>query len=326
MDTLHDRLAELADDAPTGGAPAAELWARGKRTHRLRVAALAASVIVCAIGAGLGVRIADRHGTGADLAPAGTDGITLPIKYPVGEALPDLGDTPGPLAAIWLAARASGGAPEAVGLVAGTGKFGTLPIELSSDYQAPDSYLALSPDGRRIAYAPSTGGLVVRDLVGGDVSTPKFRFDIRAGYTWVDATHLFGHVAGGTDVDGWVWTPGTRPTRIDLRTYPGSPYLGPYAGQDPWFLTAPQDGDPRSCSSLKDMGGVRKPVLCDVVGVIGAKIVLTHDGSGAVVATDVQGVANPALRHVVATAGAPQLVTFATALIAEALDAAGGAS
>ena len=28
MDTLHDRLAELAEDAPTGGAPAAELWAR----------------------------------------------------------------------------------------------------------------------------------------------------------------------------------------------------------------------------------------------------------------------------------------------------------
>ena len=27
----NDRLAELADDAPTGGAPAAELWARGKR-------------------------------------------------------------------------------------------------------------------------------------------------------------------------------------------------------------------------------------------------------------------------------------------------------
>ena len=66
MDTLHDRLADLAEDAPTGGAPAAELWARGKRAHRLRVAGLAAALLVVgAVGTGIGVRLAD----GDDSAP-----------------------------------------------------------------------------------------------------------------------------------------------------------------------------------------------------------------------------------------------------------------
>ena len=46
MDTVHHRLAELADDAPTGGAPPEELWARGKRGRRLQVAGLAASLAV----------------------------------------------------------------------------------------------------------------------------------------------------------------------------------------------------------------------------------------------------------------------------------------
>ena len=134
MDTLHDRLAELADDAPTGGVPAAELWARGKRAHRRRAAALAATLLVVgAVGTGIGVRLADGDGNRSDLAPAGTVGIGLPIEYPVGEELPDLGNTPGPLAAIWMVPRVGGGAPEAVGLVAETGTFGTLPINLPHD-------------------------------------------------------------------------------------------------------------------------------------------------------------------------------------------------
>jgi hypothetical protein len=62
------------------------------------------------------------------------------------------------------------------------------------------------------------------------------------------------------------------------------------------------------------------------VGVIGPEVALTPDGDGAVVALDARGVEDPALRQVVATAGAPLRVTFATDLIAEALDLAGGAS
>ncbi len=130
MDTLQERLAELADDAPTGGAPPAELWARGKRAHRLRAAALAATlVVVGAVGTGIGVLLADVGNDRSGPAPAGTDGIVLPIEYPVGEDLPDLGDAPGPLAAIWVSPGAGDGAPEVVGLVAETGMFGTLPFE-----------------------------------------------------------------------------------------------------------------------------------------------------------------------------------------------------
>jgi hypothetical protein len=70
MDTLHDRLAELADDAPTGGAPAAELWARGKRAHRLRAAALAAAVaVVGTVGTGIGARLADGDGNRSGRPP-----------------------------------------------------------------------------------------------------------------------------------------------------------------------------------------------------------------------------------------------------------------
>lgn len=348
MDTLHHRLRELADEAPTGGPTAAELWARGQRAHRLRVAALAATVLVVgAVGTGIGVRLTDGSGKGFDAPPAKTVGIVLPIEYPVREELPSLGDSPGPLAAIWLAPRLGGGAPEAVGLVAETGMFGSLPIDLpDDDPQAPQNVVALSPDGRRIAYPAANGGLIVHHLVSGrNVSLAFEGFGTRAGYTWVDATHLVGHVAGGSDVDGWVWEPGTAPTLVDLRTYPGSPWLGSAAGRDPWFVDR---GASHSCQpAFRDEDGpFYELVLCDVVGVVGSEIVLTHDGNGRVVALDKHGanvpfedpapLEGPALRDVVDSASAPQArggqgtapwrVTFATDLIGEALDAGGGTS
>ena len=343
MDTLRDRLADLAEDAPTGGAPAAELWARGKRAHRVRVAGVAAALLlVGAVGTGLGVRQADNDGSGPE--PAGNVHVTLPIAYPVGEELPALGEAPGPLAAIWLVPGVGGGAPEAVGLVAETGTFGTLPIDVSSSYiENPDAYFALSPDGRRIAYDTPAKDLVVRDLVSGESYSPAFdSFRPRPAddgpYTWVDATHLVGHVAPeadptsihqGGEGDGWVWQPGTEPKLVNLMTYPGTPYLGPNAGvyEHPWFLTLLPKGNPQTCLSVRDLGaGETMPVLCDVVGVIGPKVALTHDGDEAVVALDARGVEDPALRDVVATPGGPLRVTFATNLIEEALDAEGGAS
>ena len=124
-----------------------------------------------------------------------------------------------------------------------------------------------------------------------------------------------------------MWQPGTAPKVVSILTYVGTPYLGPYAGRQPWFRTLTEEDDPRECLSLRDLGGGKTiPVLCDVVGVIGSKIALTHDGDGAVVALDARGVEDRALRHVVATAGGPLRVTFATDLISEALDADGGAS
>ena len=134
MDTLHERLAELADEAPTGGAPPAELWVRGKRAQRLRAAAVAVTVLaVGAVGTGIGVRLADGDRDGSVPEPAGTVDVSLPIEYPAGQVLPDLGDTPGPLAAIWVTPPAGDGAAEVVGLVAETGTFGTLPIDALVD-------------------------------------------------------------------------------------------------------------------------------------------------------------------------------------------------
>jgi hypothetical protein len=353
MDTLRDRLAELADDAPTGGAPAAELWVRGKRAHRLRAAALAATLLVVGVvGTGIGVRLADGDRSGP--APAETvDTIGLPIEYPVGADLPDLGDTPGALAAIWMVPRVGGGAPEAVGLVAETGTFGTLPIDLRpDDPEVPeDVEVALSADGRRLAYPSPTSdvSVIVHDLVSGESYSPAI--ESRRGYTWVDATHLLGHVAGGSDGDGWVWEPGTAAKLVDW-------YAVTYGDTD---LSVPGNGSgPRQCSGSgaspivqndrirqqygEGTGRFDVPVLCDVLGITPSGILLGHwnsdrlpgdwndpdDGNGTVVALDINGAdppfENPALRRVVATAGAPDRVSFATDLIGAALDADGGAS
>jgi hypothetical protein len=330
MDTLHDRLAELADDAPTGGVPAAELWGRGKRAHRLRAAAVTATLVVLGtVGTGIGVRLADGDGNRSSVASPGAGGIALPIKYPAGGELPGLGDKPGPLAAIWLAPRVGGGPPEVVGLVAETGTFGTLRINVSYNHEeAPDAGLvALSTDGRRIAYEPLMGGLIVRDLVSGETYSPEFAFEIRGGYTWVDGTHLVGHVAAGSDVDGWVWDvlePGTAPKLVDLRTYPGSPWLGPHRGRAPWFHVQ-EDGDRRCSSPTVHESGW--PMLCDVLGVIDPGIVLTHwdDEVVALDRADSPFQDSPR-RRVVAAAGAPELVTFASDLIGAALDGDGGGS
>ena len=214
--------------------------------------------------------------TAPALQPAGTVGISLPIEYPVGEELPDLGDTPGPLAAIWMVPRGGGGAPEAVGLVAETGTFGTLPINLSHDDPGGPGYMvvALSPDGRRIAYTPSPRELIVRDLVSGEKYSPPSEFKTRDGFTWVDATHLVGHVWGrwrrrrmgvGAGHGAQTGRPILRrvPTRAD-------------GGTDPWFLTVdPEDDGTAADACPSDRGGEEPwPVLCDVVGVLSSEVAL----------------------------------------------------
>ncbi len=333
MDALRDRLAELADDAPMGGAPAAELWARGKRAHRVRVAGVAAALLVVGVvGTGIGVGLADGGDKRFDLGPVGTVGISLPIEYPVGEELPDLGDTPGPLAAIWVD-RVDGGAPEVVGLVAETGAFGTLPIDVvSNQYAAADPGVALSPDGRMIAYSSPTPSesapawasdeLIVRDLVSGEDYSPlSQKFGIRGvANHWIDATHLVGHAVtrsgGWADSEGWVWEPGQAPKLVDLMAYPGQPYLGygwPYGGKNlnilpetPRSCSTPQLVEAETLDDLPDQS-FEVPVLCDVLGVVGSEILLGHwesddpnDGHGTVVALDIHGAdlpyVDPALR------------------------------
>lgn len=333
MDTLHDRLAELADDAPTGGAPPAELWARGKRAHLSRASAIAATVLVVGcVGIGMGVRLADGDGKGSDPEPAGTVRIQLPIEYPVGEELPDLGEAPGPLAAVWLVPHPGGGAPDTVGLVAETGMFGRLPIDLPfylDDPQNPDPYpetdLALSPDGRRIAYPASDGGVardpaevIVRDLVSGEEDLNAIEETGLGVGAWIDATHHVGYysTSGTRDSNAWVWEPGAAPKLVDryayIEAYP-RPYLGsdlPYKETDDDLQVFINGGGPHSCSppSLRreDTGQVEVPALCDVL-YIGPEFVLGHwnsdrlpgdwdhadDDNGTVVALDIRDITIP---------------------------------
>jgi hypothetical protein len=198
--------------------------------------------------------------------------------------------------------------------------------------------VALSPDGRWLAYSPALGNLIVHDLVSGESHFPlSGEFDTRTGYTWIDATHLVGHVAGGSDGDAWVWEPGAAPELVDYYAFAEAHLWVSFEGSGP----QPWPGE-NGCSSpilLDGESEVEVPVLCDVVGIIDSEKVLGHwnsdrvpgdwndpkDGNGTVVALDIQGAdssfEDPALRRVVATAEAPQRVTFAADLIGEALDA-----
>ena len=90
MDTLHDRLAELADEAPSGGEPAAELWARGKRAHRLRTAALAAAVLVVGV---VGTPLV--YASPMAMAMAMAMAVTLPWSSPSSSSSPGRPARPG---------------------------------------------------------------------------------------------------------------------------------------------------------------------------------------------------------------------------------------
>lgn len=382
MNDLESRI-RAAFHGREGDAPAFDLSDARQIAGRTRrrqilnaaVAGIGALAVLVALTAELGGLVrADR--IPADQpppAPAGTVGIALPIEYPVGEELPDLGDAPGPLAAVWLVPRGAGAAPEAVGLVAETGMFGTLPIDVfhdnasrrsntqgwaPGDPEPPDEVrVALSADGRRLAYVSPAGELVVHDLVSSESSSPlsESDFETRLGFTWVDVTHLFGLVADGSDADGWVWEPGTAPKLVDTYAFAEGFDLWVFSGQGSGPLPWPDD---ESCTSpiLLDGTGeygkytpgwgyrLEVPVLCDVLGIIGSEMLLGHwnsdrlpgdwndpnDGNGTVVALDIRGAdmafEDPSLRRVVASAGAPLRVTLAADLIGEALDADGGAS
>jgi hypothetical protein len=358
MDVLRERLEELADHAPTGGVPGAELWARGKRVQRLRAGGLAVVLLLVGAGAGVGVRLAE--GSSKRLTPASIAGITLPIQYPTGQPLPDLGRSPGRLAAVWLAPHEPytladddpGRAPEVVGLVAETGTFGTLPIDLSpSVYEGPDAHFSLSPDGSRIAYVVDAGGpgkadegrgweLVVLDLVSGDERPIAFDFGVRAGAVWIDATRLVGRVFPGTDADGWLWEPGSKPRRVNPY-----PYLEGTWAESPYFVHGGDDAPAGSCASPTISGSEgrkSRSVLCDVRDVIRSEMLIGHwssddpseAGTGlerAVIALDIRDEADfpfddPALRRVVVRPGAPYPVSFATELLREVLDVDGRAS
>ena len=173
MTTLHDRLAELAEESPPSG-PAPDLWDRGvRRHHKRRIAALAAVVAAVALigGTGAAVRLqSDPRPTPPVDVPFGE--LHLPRHVyppsPWAEGTDELGP-PGPLAAVGIAERnqrqgltgkTTVGALYGVSAVDGSVRF--------LDLQGPRAgapifglWYTVSPDGTKVGYVRGRGDSIV---------------------------------------------------------------------------------------------------------------------------------------------------------------------
>lgn len=240
MTTLHDRLADLADDAPPGG-PAPDLWDRGRRIARQR--RVGTAVIVCAVVLGL-VAIGTLDWRRSAPEPAPTNGsVGLPDR--VFDPSPWLPTTsrPGQLVAIDGAERGSwtGMDLTLVGISATTGEYAFLDLP---DADGGTGRAELAPDGRHIAYwltGETTGtpnsdsgpitGVAVYDTETGEVTrhwistahglSPDF-------LAWADAdtvVYSAGQIVGGDDASGmdqassWpgavlAWSLGSQPRPV----------------------------------------------------------------------------------------------------------------
>lgn len=95
---LRDRLHDLADDAPTGDLRGADVWRRGVRRHRLRVAgAVAGTAAVVALVAGL-VSVVPSPTPTQPADQVGSLGIPRVVRPP--DPWSEATRTPGPLSAI----------------------------------------------------------------------------------------------------------------------------------------------------------------------------------------------------------------------------------
>lgn len=183
MSTLHDRLVDLASDAPAA-TPDPGLWDRAARVHRRRRAGTAAlvAVAVVAVLSLVGIDTWQRS-PGIDPAAPGTE-PALPARFhPPSPWLPGTdGEPTGPLAAVMTAERKGWFSADngVVGVSATTGeyRFLDLPDDAGQGW-------ALSPDGAKVAYwltgvpegSPQTSGgqslpvvgLAVWDAVTGEV-------------------------------------------------------------------------------------------------------------------------------------------------------------
>jgi hypothetical protein len=146
--SLHDRLADLASDAPPGG-PVPDLWDRGRRYHRQRRAGTA--VIAAAAVVLLGVVAGVSWQRSAPVpAPAGGP-VGLPDRlWSPSPWLPST-RTPGRLVALGSADRGSwtGSHPGVVGVSAVSGEYAFLDLP-GADLE--NGGVELAPDGRHVAY------------------------------------------------------------------------------------------------------------------------------------------------------------------------------
>lgn len=208
MSTLHERLADLATDAPAPH-PDPLLWDRAARFHRRRRAATAGlvAVAVLAVFSLVGIDSWQRS-PGVDPAAPGAE-PALPARiWEPSEWLPGNGGKPtGPLALLQQTPRRgwTGAEDGVVGVSATTGEY--LFLDLPDDAHQGH---ALSPDGSKVAYwltgettgSPQTSGgqelpvvgIGVWDAENGEVKRHEVETEHGLGISedpvWADATAL----------------------------------------------------------------------------------------------------------------------------------------
>jgi hypothetical protein len=227
---LHDRLADLAESAPSATSYA-ELWERGRSYGRRRTAArlgtLCCLVLLCAAATLTWPVVAPR-----DVSPATGGQAHLPDRFfapsPWLDGTDDAGPI-GPLIALLQSPRKSWSITSplsatptngVVGVSATTGDYRFLDLPDRTTQGEASTELALSPDGRHVAYwitgataaQPNTrrasdtvAGYAVYDTVNGDVIArevfPTEHGLATGSMAWVDADTL--EVAFSQYQTGW---------------------------------------------------------------------------------------------------------------------------
>lgn len=165
MADLRDALQTLASGhEPTHDeASPEELWGRGVRRQRLRLAVTGmVALLVLAAGAGLGSWLPGAlQPDVVPAAPPGQPRIPRSIGQP-GDSVPGTNDAGplGQLAVLWSTDR--DGRPALFGISATTGQYRFLDVPRLAGAEQ----VALSPDGRRVAYW--TSGIVPGKAIPGD--------------------------------------------------------------------------------------------------------------------------------------------------------------